>query len=164
MCNKQNILAIDPGLSLGWAYFPADSDMPTMSGIIKPAYKKRDYFEKLRSTVRQFDALLEELLPHLDIVGIEWPTIHSSVKGRAAAGSGSVVKLAFEVGKLAQVAEDNGVAFEKIDIIKWKGQLKKPIVIKRIKEIITRRLLNLLTPEDDTWDALGIGLYMRGLF
>ena len=159
---KPSILAIDPGLSLGWAYFPAGKDMPTSCGLIKPKSKKEDYFTQLSSTVGQCRNLF--MMRALTTVAIEWPTIHSSVKGRAAAGSGSVVKLAFEVGKLVQVAEDYGLEFVKVDIINWKGQLKKPVVIKRLKKILPRKLLNLLAPESDTWDAIGIGLYMRGLF
>ena len=158
----RSLLAIDPGLHLGWAYFPAGKTFPSKAGLIKPRTKGKSFFVRLHTTVTQYAVLLKRFSP--DDVAIEWPTIHGTAKGHAAAGSGSVIKLAFTVGKLAQVAEAYGSNFIPVEIIKWKGQLKKPIVIKRLKQILPAKLLRRLLPEDDTWDAIGIGLYMRGLF
>ena len=97
-----SMLSVDPGLHLGWAYFPAGKKFPTHTGLIVPEMKGDNFFVQLHSTVIQYAQLLTKFSP--GDVAIEWPAVYSSLGGRAAAGSGSIVKLAFEVGKLAQVA------------------------------------------------------------
>lgn len=162
MINQNSLLAIDPGLILGYAYFPEGKMYPTHVGIIKSKIKEKDFVMQAHNVATQYTHLLVTYAPRT--VAIEWPAVYGSLSGRAAAGSGSVVKLAFTVGKLAQIVEDYGAFFVPIEVNKWKGQLSKKIVIKRIKRIISSSRLKKLAPEKDAWDAIGIGLFMRGLF
>jgi len=60
--------------------------------------------------------------------------------------------------------DERGISFLPIPVNQWKGQLPKKIVIKRIQKIIPRRNLETLQPKDDCWDAIGLGLHVRGVF
>lgn len=157
-----SMLAVDPGLQMGWAYFPEGKKYPTKAGLIKPMTKGKDFFVQLHSTIAQFASLLIKFSPR--DTAVEWPSYFSSLGGRATAGSGSLVKLTFGIGKLAQIVEAYGSNFVPVPVNKWKGQLSKRIVEKRIRRILPVAKLKKLKPEKDVWDAIGIGLYMRGLF
>ena len=157
-----SLLSIDPGLHLGYAYFPKKKLYPTHAGLIVPETKGKDFFVNLHTTITQYASILRKFSPQ--VVTIEWPTVYSSVVGRAAAGSGSIVKLAFTIGKLAQVAEAYGSMFIPVPVVQWKGQLPKNTVIKRIQRILSVPRLKKLNPKKDCWDAIGIGLYVRGIF
>jgi len=157
-----SILAIDPGLQMGYAYFPEGKKYPTRAGLIKPEARGEDFFVQLHSTIAQFASLLMKFSPR--DTAVEWPSYFGSLGGRAAAGSGSLVKLAFGIGKLAQISEAYGSNFVPVPVNKWKGQLSKKIVEKRIRKILPAARLKKLKPEKDVWDAIGIGLFMRGLF
>lgn len=157
-----NLLAIDPGLHLGYAFFPEGKQFPTKVGLVNPKIKGKDFFVNFRSTVAQYGKLLVKFPP--GDIAIEWPLFYNSAGGAAAAGSGSVVKLAFEIGKLVQVAEAYGWHFIPVPVNEWKGQLPKKIVIKRIQKKLSVPRLRQLNPQKDAWDAIGIGLFMRGLF
>ena len=159
--HRPPLLAIDPGVVLGWAFFPQDRKFPVAIGIIKPQVKK-EFFLQMHSTVAQVVSVIAEHCPKF--VAIEWPGFFDSAGGRAVAGGGSLVKLAFGVGKLAQVAEAFGATFEPIPVAKWKGQLSKRIVEHRIRRILPFSRIEKLQPKQHEWDAIGIGLYCRGLF
>lgn len=159
---KFGLLAVDPGVELGYAFFPAGKNYPYACGVIKPVVKGADFFVRLHNAVNQFAAVVKEYGP--SVVAIEWPSYFGSVAGIASAGHGDLVKLAFTVGKLAMVSEVYGAAFIPVKIAAWKGQLKKPVVINRIRRIIPSNVLRSLKPKSHSWDAIGIGLFMRGLF
>jgi hypothetical protein len=55
-----------------------------------------------------------------------------------------------------------------VKVSSWKGQLPKELVIDRIKDFYRKqdaglKLLSMSLDGND-WDALGIGLYLQGLF
>lgn len=157
-----SLLAVDPGIALGWAYWPKNRKYPTRCGIIKPHNRSKDFFLDTHSTIHQLSNVILELKP--GIIACEWPAHFSSAGGEVAAGSGSIVKLAFNVGQIALAADACECEFFPIAVNKWKGNLKKRIVEKRIRKILPESRLEYLEPESHTWDAIGIGLYVRGLF
>jgi hypothetical protein len=58
--------------------------------------------------------------------------------------------------------------FHDVKVSSWKGQLPKELVIDRIKDFYRKqdaglKLLSMSLDGND-WDALGIGLYLQGLF
>jgi|GEM_PF-5125716 len=160
---NSSLLAIDPGLSLGWAYWSAGKKYPSKCGIIKPHKRFKDFFLETHSTIHQLgNNIVSKLKPK--IIACEWPAFFDSAGGRAAAGSGSVVKLAFGCGQIALMADAFGCEFLPVAVNKWKGQLPKNIVIKRINKILPASRLEYLEPESHMYDAIGIGLHVRGLF
>ena len=159
---KESLIAIDPGVELGWAFWPEGKLHPSACGLVKPKRKQKDFFSSMQSTVDQLDDLLDGYEPA--VLAIEWPAYFDSVGGRAAAGSGSIVKLAFGIGQIAQLAAAREIILDAVEVMKWKGQLPKEVVIKRINKIIPAYQMDFLTPTSHAYDAIGIGLYCRGLF
>lgn len=177
------MLAIDPGVHMGWAFWPESRKYPIECGIIKPHVnllkmkllltsdkkllttsdgKEVDFFKKMHSTIHQLGNLVMRLEP--GCVVCEWPQSFSSVGGRAASGAGSIIKLAFGIGQIALMADACRAKFIPVPVAQWKGQLSKNIVIKRIKKRLPETRIEYLEPSSHSWDAIGIGLYCKGLF
>lgn len=171
---NQSLLAVDPGVNCGWAFWPEEKKYPVQCGVIKPHtnFQKMknllasdgeiDFFKKMHSTIHQLSKIVLELKPKY--VVCEWPQSFTSVGGRAASGAGSIIKLAFGIGQVALLADACGAKFIPVPVAQWKGQLSKRIVIKRIKKTLTLARLDYLEPDSHAWDALGIGLFCKEMF
>lgn len=174
LSTEPTLLAIDPGVSLGWAFWPKGRKYPTQCGVIKPQVnllkmkllltsdKDVDFFKKMHSTIHQLGNLVMRLEPKC--VACEWPQSFTSVGGRAASGTGSIIKLAFGVGQIALMADACRAKFIPVSVPQWKGNLSKQIVIKRIEKRLTPARLEYLEPDSHAFDAIGIGLFYKGLF
>jgi len=158
----KSLLAIDPGIVLGYAYWPKNRKYPTRCGIVKPHKRSKDFFRDTHSTIHQLGDIISKLKP--DAIACEWPAHFSSAGGEVAAGSGSIVKLAFNVGQIALAADAYKCEFLPVGVNAWKGNLPKKIVKKRIQKILLKSRLEYLKPESHAYDAIGIGLYVRGIF
>jgi hypothetical protein len=88
---------------------------------------------------------------------VEFPQAFQSALGQAAINRGDIFKLVFLIGCIRGVLIFS--EFVPVRVIDWKGQLPKEEVERRCKRII---------PEKDwvktthLWDAVGIGLYLKG--
>lgn len=91
----------------------------------------------------------------------EMPAFFEGEKGHAAAAKGDVVKLAFLVGVYAGICHGQRVGFSVVPVRDWKGQLPKTVVIERIKRKLGK---GCGLYHGDQWDAVGIGLYVKGYF
>lgn len=98
---------------------------------------------------------------NVSIVYCEMPAFFEGEKGHAAAAKGDVVKLAYLVGVYAGICHKDGVRFSVVPVREWKGQLPKPIVIQRVKRKLGK---SCGLYRGDQWDAVGIGLYIKGFF
>lgn len=171
---ESTLLAIDPGVHMGFAFWPKGRKYPTQCGVIKPQVnllkmklllvsgKDVDFFKKMHSTIHQLGSLVMKLKP--ECIVCEWPQSFSSVGGRAASGTGSIIKLAFGIGQVALIADVCRAKFIPVPVAQWKGQLSKKIVIKRIKKKLPASRLEYLEPDSHAWDAIGIGMFCKGLF
>lgn len=171
---SQSLLAVDPGVYSGWAFWPKGKKYPTRCGVIEPntnlqkmkklltSNKEIDFFDKMHSTIHQLGKITLNLKP--EFVVVEWPQSFTSVGGRAATGAGSIIKLAFGIGQVALMAYACQAKFVPVPVAQWKGNLSKQIVIKRIKKRLTQARLEYLEPSSHAWDAIGIGLFCKGLF
>lgn len=81
-----------------------------------------------------------------------------SVKGQAAAKTGSVVKLAQYIGRLQQICADLDCEAELISVMKWKGTLPKKVVWDRIFKVLPD-----LKAKSHALDAIGLGLWKMGV-
>jgi hypothetical protein len=92
---------------------------------------------------------------------LEFPAnFEGSVKGEAAAKTGALVKLAFLVGRIAEMLESRGVVVHLVPVADWKGQLDKKVVQGRIRYLYGGKT-DFLTNEH-LWDSVGIGLWAKG--
>ena len=81
-----------------------------------------------------------------------------SVKGQVSARSGAVVKLAEFIGMVAYLFSHLHIDTELISVQRWKGTMSKKAVIHRIKKYCPG-----VEGYKDSWDAIGIGLYLTGV-
>ena len=87
---------------------------------------------------------------------VEEPQKFHGTFGNMVADRGDLVKLSIFVGYIKGYL---GIPVESVKVIDWKGQLPKDVVIKRIK-----RLLPTVNAKSHDWDAIGLGLYLKGEF
>ncbi len=89
---------------------------------------------------------------------IERPKFFESFKGYTAASSDSLFKLCFVTGRLYGVIRSFNLDCILLPVNDWKGQLNKKQVSTRILRICGRNWVK------DQEDAVGMGLYLKGLF
>lgn len=161
-------LTLDPGINIGVAvwtdtqteplYF---SSFPPNRGV-KMDGDVQTYCYKCISALEKFESYIANSSLHPEKLYVEWPAFFS----RVTAQRGDLVKLTFALGWLAKFATAQGAEFVPLEIVKWKGQLPKEIVQKRIRKILTPKWceksgLELAT--EHAWDAVGMGLAVKGL-
>lgn len=150
------ILAVDPGVEMGWAIF-REGKLHS-SGVICPD-KDQDWQNRMDDLHYNFSKLVEGR--EVDGVCCEWPAFFEE-RGVVAAREGSLVKLACAVGVIMAVAFQNRLTFRRIEIAKWKGNMPKEAVKNRILKRLGQEACKGL--KTHAWDAVGIGLYVLGEF
>ena len=146
-------LSVDPGLNIGWALYPSGALKwpmpPLLAGTCKPTLGDNcSYLERALSAYDLFADTLDEHLPYVWQMNVEWPEF---VKG-------DIDKVMFMVGMLSSWAHEASVQVVPVGVNEWKGQLKKKLVFKRLE-----RLIGTLPGVDNhALDAVGIGLYKKG--
>lgn len=185
---KRVILSIDPGtVTLGGAVWPASAS--TAKKIPKPlhtfahtlnAKDKGGKFNGLKSapwanSIR-LGTFVEDLLDREDWlveqVVCEQMEFRSNAQGVAAIAD--VMNVVFTCGVFAQIAKQRSASFRAAPVSRWKGQLTKEQVAKRIlkkwekayddyTELDAIGLSDWRHPSHD-WDAVGIGLWAMGFF
>lgn len=132
-----NLLAIDPGLTTGWAVFIGG--VLETCGTVKPV-------------------LWETLaVPPGGFVTIEEPTIYPHSKADPA----NVMALQLKVGELKHLFESRGYKVELVQPRTWKGGTPKEIHNARTLNKLTSVELARIPAKrtHDTIDAIGLGLW-----
>ncbi len=154
---------VDPGLGgTGLAFW----SNRTWSEKVPPLEIKNLYAEghtlwtdSANSLVKKFKAEIEART--VTRVYIEWPKFFSgSVKGWTATTQGDIFKLSYLIGMFAEVCRQLGIEVILVPVNDWKGQLPKRVVEQRIRAKIPGVLA--LRPTTHSWDAIGIGLKLKG--
>lgn len=175
-------LTVDPGTDYtGVAAWEAGEDWtrsvpPTSTALLRPNLpRSADWYERAMAQADELRRFIEALrkpvgrgfgggAPRTRIVemAIEWPEVWGgSAKADAAAKTGSTPKLCFLVGAFAHIAHDFAIPFRPVTVREWKGQLSKPQAIRRIRKVLGE---NCGDYQRDEWDAIGIGLFLKGHF
>jgi hypothetical protein len=158
--NRNYLYTIDPGLSgTGYAEWHPSGEL-RRAGVFQ---------EKLEDANRWWvrgglmaGRLIRLLLPmrHSNAV-IEFPMYMESVAGLAAS-KGSTLKLAFLIGCYAEAFRRRGCVVQLVTPLDWKGQLPKDVVIRRIHRVISEEDCNAYGIRSHAYDAVGLGLWVRG--
>jgi len=159
------IITIDPGIdALGWAVWDDYNSSffhklkaPIDSGVCRTD-KKLPWLAKTNDMAFEVSELFNRHNKYCHQVACEMPKYMESAKGRVAARSDALVKLVFMVGRIAQLAELNGIQFIPVAVGEWNGQLPKKIMKARV----TKRLG--IRYREHEYDAVGIGLHLKGFF
>lgn len=149
-------ITIDPGLT-GTGYAIWETDWALVENgvytpkVAKPLPQKRiDICESLIYTCSKHN------VKH---AYIEYPQMFGGNKGSMVAAKGDLVKLAALVGYISGCLAINNIKVWDVTVIEWKGQMTKEAVINRIK-----RLIPYVKAKSHDYDAIGIGLYIKGVF
>ena len=160
---RDRFIAIAPGLhSAGWAVFEAGQHelMPSAYGLVHPKLRvcDADHLMRAKGIADEFAYLAF----HHEVkrAYIEHPVFYAnSAGGHMAAATGDLLKLCACVGAIAGALK---VPVHPVFVPDWKGQLPKPLVNTRIKRIL--QAAHPLGFQKDEWDAVGIGLFVKGAF
>lgn len=145
-------ITIDPGTNgSGYAIWNKSWDLMT-HGVLSSNGKTWDI--KMHDIAKKLKMLVKE--HGIKTAFIEEPRKFHGTFGNMVADRGDLVKLSIFVGYVSGYL---GIDVDRIPVIAWKGQLPKDVVIKRIK-----RILPNIKAKSHDWDAIGIGLYLKGVF
>lgn len=157
------MITVDPGLCCGivcWIHGnPWRTTTITHSRKCKGFFAKADDMifrlqEYLRAPANFFSA---------DEIHLEWPAVYPSPGGQTAARSGSIVKLAYITGRIAETFKSVSSNLLYIDVRKWKGQVPKTIMNRRVQRVLEAEgIRSDIGKNSHELDALGIGLWVLG--
>jgi hypothetical protein len=159
---------IDPGLDgTGVAVF---TSLPRTKNIKvkKPSTSQgftssgKHWLDNACSIAAQVDEWIMEVTHHsFRLVFIEWPGLFSgSAVSHAAAAKGDLFKLATLIGCISTRLEHAGMLVIPLPVARWKGQLPKDVVRRRISRAYCLK-------RGERWpnhveDAVGMGLAAQG--
>jgi Holliday junction resolvasome RuvABC endonuclease subunit len=149
----KNFISVDPGTrTTGWAIFKEKN----LFLFGKISSNKGNWLENTNHIVRCLDSIYNEHFTFgLKVLYLEFPEYWAGEQGWAARESGSIQKLSFLCGRIYE----RFLEYMKVQLItpsKWKGQLPKEVVQKRLKTIFSS-----IEKEEDhnVLDAIGVGYY-----
>jgi len=150
-------LFIDPGINIGIAGFSNTNNVPIYTNLINCTRLDR-WEDRIKFVLITFDLECKKLSKQYKKVYIEQPQFFDSYQGRAAAKSESLYKLIKVYGVIWTLLFQNNFEINEILASAWKGQLDK----KKLQHRVQRRI-NIAYP-DHICDAVGLGLFVKGIF
>lgn len=94
---------------------------------------------------------------------VEYPLLMGSAGGNAAAGTGSLVKLAVLVGMIMETCRVSGIPVIAYPVSEWKGQCSKEIIEKRIRKRVGEGGWASVGAKSHMIDAWGLGLFAKNM-
>lgn len=164
-------ISLDTGMSgTGYAIWDEmpwpGATAPLATGNIYPGEKTKglQWMDRAISTCNGVKSLVDRV--HPTHVYSEYPEFFAGdAIGYATAAKGDLQKLAFFCGMVCSYCIDRGIVWQNVFAREWKGQLPKHVVETRIKRLYTDASGNYAGPviTAHAWDAVGIGLYAKGV-
>lgn len=168
-----NFITIDPGARAGGgtgiaSYIQesnADSTYTIRVSSFLPVEAATTHLQKCDDVIKQIKWWVVVKSPSVlehDFncsVFIEEPKYFDTAKGQVAVRSDKFTKLVFIYGRLFQLFSDRFPIVIPLKIADWKGQLSKKQVENRVKKILPES-----NYKGDEIDAVGMALYLKGLF
>lgn len=158
---SHRLLAIDPSTkALGWAVFTLAPNRLIESGVMRQ--RNDDGPDDEPAWLMNLDEVVEKVrcvcTEHgISLAVIEQPQMFGSSRGKAAAASGSILKLTAVAFALRERLMVLGVDVLMVPVSRWKGQTPKLITQKRV-----RRVWGWEGNDHNEADAVGIGdWYLR---
>lgn len=156
---KENFISIDPGSEGTGIAIWLSAAMPYQTKILEYKNPNAKWEDRCDYICMLLEHEIRQRKQWLRAVYCEQPQYMQTFKGVTAASAGSLMKLCTIYGRFLQISFSLGIKFIPVDIPKWKGQLSKRQVKFRVDRIIPG---NNYTSH--AIDAVGIGLYAKGLF
>ena len=152
-------LTIDPGISgTGWALWNREMRLVN-AGILTG---KGKWNQKAEQICEKLAHLIRENRENHTITGyIEIPSFFQSAGGEMVARRGDLVKLTWVAGMLHRTIVGQGGFVRMVPVSMWKGQLPKHVIENRVMKRLGIQCVKLGI-RSHAFDAVGIGLYLRG--
>lgn len=152
----------DPGFGgTGFALFSRTKRGPLKTGVIRPPGAGMDLEYRATYLYKRVSKVIQSLNP--DRCVVEWPAyFHGSAAGQAAAGSGDLMKLTLAASVVFCASANLRIPCDLLPVNDWKGQLSKKVVIYRVKGYLGEDKCTQF--KDHVWDAVGMGLSIKGTF
>lgn len=141
-----DLLILDPGINTGYAMFSKKKLVD--HGVIRG--KGEGFIEKSANVIYQAHGVFHMYTG--ERVVIEFP----SFQNLAAKNTGSIIKLAYVVGRLFELAKTYELTPELLNVSEWRGQIPKELVWKRAEKYfgLKEKLVN------HSGDCVGIAQYL----
>ena len=151
---SRNLVFIDPGISgTGYAVWEKKFFNPYSASGIQPIAHGIIFNKNVEIQLINFKNIMVRYSA-CKVYIEDAAFMTGSLKGQAAARTGSVVKLAQYIGRLQQICADLDCEAELISVMKWKGTLPKKVVWDRIFKVLPD-----LKAKSHALDAIGLGLW-----
>lgn len=171
MKEKRVIVGVDPGfVSLGLAFFDAKArerktvpkPFHTATFSLKASLKG----DTEHSALKIGDIFRRALEGHrVEIIYCERMEFQPGARGHSAVND--ILGVAFACGIFAAIAKDIIASYHAAPVSRWKGQLSKAQVVRRIVKKWDGEIPDTLSAKEHPshdWDAVGIGLWGMGFF
>ncbi len=155
--------SVDPGINgTGVAIWDLDhkyKKVPPINAFTIKATKRTTWENRSNTMTKSFYSVLDRYKP--EQIYMEYPAYFHSAGGKMVAERGDLVKLAALAGMLcgASTVSDFPVAWTWVNVVDWKGQLPKLVCVQRIDKILGQTF-----DSEHSYDAVGIGLWVKDLF
>ena len=159
---RHNLLAIDPGLQgTGVAIWKGDGTVPMFTAVLHSHQPRgADWIDRTDSLALQVRALVKD--HDIRHVVCEFMEMHQSARAQMMWKTGDFQRTLFLIGTFHGVTKHRST-FKVVPPSEWKGQLPKSVVITRIRKLFGELTCRRLKIESHAWDAVGIGLWHRGI-
>jgi len=157
-------ITVDPGIGgTGVAVWRAkdweDEVPPIHTRVLTPA-AKLPWEEKVWRLCNMLEDLCEGSGYRVEAATFELAQFFGGAGGYMVAAKGDLVKLCIVTGALAAVTARLCVETGFVEVNAWKGQLSKEVVMRRIEARLGLAACDAF--KTHAWDAVGIGLHMKG--
>jgi Holliday junction resolvasome RuvABC endonuclease subunit len=159
----RNLMAIDPGLTgTGIAIWDTLDATPCFVTILTSRFaRSNDWIDRVHRIAIQVEGLVD----HYKVreVVCEMMEMHQSARAQMMWKAGDFQRTLFLIGAFYGITEPWNVQFSVTPPSQWKGQLPKSVTINRVRKLLGARTCRDLAIEKHAWDAVGIGLWHRGI-
>jgi hypothetical protein len=158
-----SMMAIDPGLTgTGVAIWKGSNHRPVHAEIVHSRGALSDHW---LGRVNHIAVQVQELAMEHSVREIvcEMMEMHQSARAQMMWKAGDFQRTLILIGAIYGMTEAFVIHFRLTPPSEWKGQLPKSVTINRVKRAIGPDVCRRLDLDKHAWDAVGIGLWHRGV-
>lgn len=170
-------VSIDPGVEIGAAFWSAVKgwNKLTLPRLCCVFTGHGSWQEKCDQVLDKLELAIVENEFEIVSATIEYPSFMQGHGGMRTARSGDLVKLSYQCGRIHELFYRGlGVKACTVQVARWKGQLPKEQVNRRVLRMYTKAFgkkalqelhaVGASRAQSHDWDAIGIGLWAKGYF
>jgi len=163
-----SLLAIDPGLQgTGLAFWYDQQCLaPDWVRVVRNhGVKNKDWVVRAHRLVEEVLSTLSEEV-RVNSVACELMEMHGSARAQMMWKAGDFQRTLVFIGMLVGRLRHEMLTqeFKLVKPSEWKGQMPKSVAERRIRKKLGDKVCRRLKIQSHAWDAVGIGLWAKGVF